>query len=460
MITGAGLQATLGTPAPVRCMVARQMSAVTRRLVGMLMRAAPLRRTAVSHSVWNAGLDSLIRPHVDSGERAHPPMPAPIREAFDATTMPLRATVDLSLPKPALPRLLQRFHVSGAHRRVSIFDLPLVAAGLLHSSQWVQVNACDPSPLSADARSQRPQLNGTGVTDQTGSFVRHRKGSLVNSSTRGRRRRIRAQRLASTTALVLAVAGLAACSSTPQSSAPAAVAAVNLPTDHRAECLDASPSDGPDTAARALTETAARLPSRLPALSQTGAFPGMRGLDLTVRAVSTRSFSSRENFVRVTIPSVDRQAERPDLSAKGVLDVDGPYAQWKAGRSTLGAQHVAASTALDSGSKQLAAFKPPAQSSAVVACVAALAATTSTPAKFLIVSDLANNEPGRLAAGSLSGTDLIIVQSCPGGDSVSCSRLAAAFTRQADAAGANSVSIVRPELLPEAVDRFMTGDGS
>jgi hypothetical protein len=182
------------------------------------------------------------------------------------------------------------------------------------------------------------------------------------------------------------------------------------------------------------------------------------GLELTVRLVGTIPLSYGQPNYEVSIPSVPELPARPDMTANGALDPDGPYDQWKKAESDWSEQYDAALTAAEMAVATLQDIDLNRDEwSAVTASVAALTllAPVDGDVAYLAASDLDENRAQQPA--SFNGKAVYIIQPDPLGDIGRWDALFQNFAAWATANGAGSIERVRPESADPVITTFIKG---
>jgi len=242
-----------------------------------------------------------------------------------------------------------------------------------------------------------------------------------------------------------------------QGSTPAYQATVAAPTLDDGVCIDPTTSTpGPFAAnvQQIVANTLATWAGPVPPNTLDTATKPRPGVTMVVRQVETNSYLSSNVAVNLSVPSVPGLMAPPPVTSDAFL-ADDPI--WLKGRSAV----VAAATAAQSSgtlaaqsvtSMQLESW----QNSDIVGCVSALASTMPAGTRrLLLASDLQQNEPPQIA-GSLSGTEVLVVQPC-NTDASTCTGWADLWQSLLTKAGAASVHFVRPEDAPQDIPSFLRG---
>ena len=186
--------------------------------------------------------------------------------------------------------------------------------------------------------------------------------------------------------------------------------------------------------------------------------PALTGIQLTVRLVGTNSLAYDAPNYAVSIPSVPELPARPDLTAPGALDPDGPYEQWKKSQATWSADYDAAVAANAAAVQTLQGINLNLdESSGITAGAAALSllAPARGDVAFAVLSDLDENRPQQ--AANFNSHPILVVQPDPVGDESRWDSLFNAFSSWASASSAGQITRVRPEAATPAITTFITG---
>lgn len=225
-------------------------------------------------------------------------------------------------------------------------------------------------------------------------------------------------------------------------------------------CIDPTTSTDKAFAQSILTTTTAAVEHYLPTKSHEtkAGVPGVPGLDLTIRLVSTRPLAYGQPYVNIQIPPVPGLPSRPDMTAPGALDPGGPYLDWKKSEQRWSVEYDVAAKATATAVKQLREVDLSNPSySGVRECVAAV---VSVPPKYadatlVVASDLEDNSYTG-ATPKFDAKPIILIQPCPDGDAKKCSRLKDDFTAWAGASGAGTTTTARAEDAPNTLSRLFT----
>jgi hypothetical protein len=236
-------------------------------------------------------------------------------------------------------------------------------------------------------------------------------------------------------------------------------------------CIDPTLSIIPSFATTIRADLAQAIASLAPSSTpiDTSAQPGQpvsppqAGINLTVREVDTRSYSSAMSaFTRdVTVPPV------PGLMVSRPLPGSNDYARqlrdWTQDYQAVTADRKAAATEAASASHTIASVPLDRNGfSAISACISGLLVTVPTSGNhsYLIASDLQENQALQLH-GSFHGAALYIVQACDNGDANYCAGLLTSFTKEMQRLDVGQVISIRPEDAAQAIDNWIsTGEAT
>ncbi|MEY9951018.1 hypothetical protein [Leifsonia sp. EB34] len=184
------------------------------------------------------------------------------------------------------------------------------------------------------------------------------------------------------------------------------------------------------------------------------------GVQLTVRLVSTDSLSSDAPNYAVAIPSVPALPARPDPTAPGALDPEGPLDSWQKAEKSWSAYYDEALAAQSAAAVTLQSVPVDAANSVlsgITAGTAALAllAPAQGDVAFAVLSDLDENRPRQ--AANFNGHPVLVVQPDPAGDESRWDTLYASFRSWAQTGGAGDITRVRPEAAVSALNTFIDG---
>jgi len=205
-------------------------------------------------------------------------------------------------------------------------------------------------------------------------------------------------------------------------------------------------------------------PGRLPTNTVSGGGPVTQpqaGVDLTVREVTTNSYSSvlGRYTTTVTVPPVPGLAyPRPSPSARDYLQ---RLRAWSAGYAAVATARQAARKAAAPGAAAIARMHlDRAGWSGISACVSALLTTVPPGGRhtYLLASDLQQNVAPQLI-GSFHGAPMVIIQTCDTGNVAFCQGLLRRFTRWMHQLHVGPITAVRPELAATAIRQWIrTGE--
>jgi hypothetical protein len=185
----------------------------------------------------------------------------------------------------------------------------------------------------------------------------------------------------------------------------------------RGVCVDPTSSSAlsfSQTVLAGLEHDVASWPAFSPA-GEKAAIRATRGLDLTVRLVSTHASATDQRVVDVLVPAVNGLAA-PPAQQDPALAAD--QTAWNAAAADWNRDHAVATKAAEAGERQLHALAlDRTTNSGIFACVAALggdvpASGTGGP-RLAVASDLMNNTP--FPNADLHRIPVLIVQSLPSG---------------------------------------------
>lgn len=258
-------------------------------------------------------------------------------------------------------------------------------------------------------------------------------------------------------------AGLTGCgapsAATPAPVTVAALTLVDPPVASRAICLDPTGST-PAQFSRTVRELLARRVEAwvrpVDEARERDGLAGQAGLDLWVRTVATKSFSSNTAGLHLVVPGIAELPPRPDTQSSEGLD---EYQKWKRLRDTVRGQRVAAVDAAAAAARALRGLVLDTHtSSGITGCMSALASVVPpTPdRKFALASDLLDNQPMQ-SAGGFDGAPVQIIQACPSGEAAVCAAAAARFTDWLTKQGAAVPPVARPEVAEQVFAAWLGG---
>jgi hypothetical protein len=188
-----------------------------------------------------------------------------------------------------------------------------------------------------------------------------------------------------------------------------------------------------------------------PAPTATMAVSPHAGLNLWLRQVETNSFDSSNSFLHFVIPSVPGLQGRLDATNPNFID-DDPL--WVKARSSVIGKATAALQASSTAAKAIQSWSLETwQDSEIAGCVSGLSDTVPSPSRFVLASDLEQNEPPQVT-GNLSHTTILVVQPCDD-TAAKCLNLQASFRNLLSSEGASSIQFIRPEDASTVLPTFL-----
>ncbi len=180
--------------------------------------------------------------------------------------------------------------------------------------------------------------------------------------------------------------------------------------------------------------------------------PPQPGLNLMVRQVETNSFQSANTFVSIAVPAVPGLAPQPTVTSSNFVSEE---PTWDHDKATQTADESAAAGDAVQGAASIQNMQLETwQNSDVAGCVSALATTTASgPRRFVLASDLEQDEPPQIA-GNLHDTEILVIQPCDT-TAAGCAALQSQWQALLSAQGASSITFVRPEDAAQALPAFM-----
>lgn len=239
-------------------------------------------------------------------------------------------------------------------------------------------------------------------------------------------------------------------------SATASSARVAEPVDLRKFILDPTRSSVPSFAQQVVSDVSTDILLRYPPAPSeppTTSKPGIRGLHLWVRVVTTDCYSTTSPSAEIYIPSVPALEPPPAIDDPDLAVDDVSWAadavNWQRAMQRASQQAAAGASRI----RELTL--DPNSHSGIWACFAAITKTgpQNPDVKTLAATDLQNNQP--LIDTHLFGGEVIIVQSCPQGWGGTCDEYAQTWKTDLSRQGAGPVTIVRADSASSAIAQWL-----